>query len=83
MNISLLVPLGKGVERQVEARGYGTASEFVRDLLRREQEQAARAAIDARLLQAIESGEATPMSATDWKRIRNEGLKLARKRGKK
>lgn len=83
MNISLPAPLKDWIEQQVEERGYSTASEFVRDVLRREQEQAARAAIDARLVQAIESGESTPMTAIDWKRVRTEGLKRARNRRKK
>ncbi len=83
MNISLPAPLKNWVEQQVEQRGYSTASEFVRDVLRREQEQAVRAAIDARLVQAIESGESTPMTAKDWKRIRTAGLKRARSRRKK
>ena len=82
MNISLPAPLKSWVEQQVEERGYSTASEFVRDVLRREQEQAARAAIDQRLLQAIESGESTPMTSKDWSRIRAEGSKRARARRK-
>jgi antitoxin ParD1/3/4 len=83
MNISLPGLLKEWVEKQVEERGYSTASEFVRDVLRREQEQAARAAIDSRLIAAIESGESSPMTAMDWKRIRTEGIKRAKRRGKK
>ena len=78
MNISLPAPLKSWIEQQVEERGFSTASEFVRDVLRREQEQAARVAVDARLLQAIESGESTPMTAQDWKRICTEGIKRAK-----
>jgi antitoxin ParD1/3/4 len=83
MNISLPAPLKNWIEQQVEQRGYSTASEFVRDVLRREQEQAVRAAIDERLIQAIDSGESTPMTAKDWTRIRTEGLKRARTRRKR
>ena len=83
MNISLPAPLKSWIEQQVEKRGYSTASEFVRDVLRREQEQAVRVAIDSRLVQAIESGESTPMTAKDWKRIRTEGLRRARSRRRK
>ena len=83
MNISLPAPRKSWIEQQVAERGYSTASEFVRDVLRREQEQAVRAAIDARLVQAIGSGESTPMTAQDWKRIRAEGSKRARSRRKK
>ncbi len=77
MNISLPAPLKLWIEQQVDERGYSTASEFVRDVMRREQEQAARSAIDARLVAAIDSGESTPMTANDWRRIRSEGLKQA------
>ena len=82
MNISLPAPLKGWIEQQVEERGYSTASEFVRDVLRREQEQSLRAAVDAKLVLAIESGESTPMTAKDWQRIRNEGRKQARRRRK-
>ena len=80
MNISLPAPLKNWVAQQVAERGYSTASEFVRDVLRREQEQAARAAVDARLLAAVDSGESTPMTADDWKRIRTKGRKRAASR---
>jgi antitoxin ParD1/3/4 len=82
MNISLPGPLKSWIEKQVEERGYSTASEFVRDLLRREQEQAVRGAIDSSLIKALESGESTPMTAKDWKRIRSEGAKRAHSRKK-
>ena len=83
MNVSLPAPLKEWVQRQVEERGYSTASEYVRDVLRRQREDAARAVIDAKLTEAINSGESTPMTRRDWERIRNEGLKLARSRRKK
>lgn len=83
MNISLPAPLKSWVEQQVETRGYSTASEFVRDVLRREQELSLRTIVDARLEQAIASGESTPMTAQDWQRIRREGQKRARSRRKK
>ena len=37
MNVSLPDSLKEFVESQVGERGYGTSSEFVRDLIRREQ----------------------------------------------
>lgn len=80
MNISLPASLKRWIEKQVSARGYGTASEYVRDVLRREQDSQAR--IDTHLIEAIKSGDSTPMTRKDWRRIRSEGLKLARRRGK-
>lgn len=39
MNISLPESLKAFVDRQVSARGYGTSSEYVRELIRRDQER--------------------------------------------
>jgi len=83
MNISLPAPLKQWVEKQVSKKGYSTASEYVRDVLRREQDQEARAWIDSRLAAAIQSGELTPLTQADWDRIGAEGLKLAGSRRKK
>ena len=40
MNISLPDPLREFVDEQVKQRGYGTSSEYVRDLIRKDQERA-------------------------------------------
>jgi antitoxin ParD1/3/4 len=78
MNVSLPAPLKSWIEQQVAERGFSTASEFVRDLLRREQAAAATARVESRLLDAIESGPAREMDRKAWDRIRSEGIKLAR-----
>jgi antitoxin ParD1/3/4 len=39
MNISLPDDMKEFVDRQVAERGYGTSSEFLRDLIRREQDR--------------------------------------------
>jgi antitoxin ParD1/3/4 len=39
MNISLPDPLKTFVDEQVQQRGYGTSSEYVRDLIRKDQER--------------------------------------------
>ena len=84
MNVSLPIPLKTWVERQVKEKGYSTASEYVRDILRREQEhqQEVQERVDERLAQALKSGESTPMTQADWNRIRSKGLKLLRARGR-
>ena len=69
------------VERQVAAGGYGTVSEFFRQLLREEQQRRGREEKDANLYAALDSGPSTPMTPADWERIRREGRKrIARKR---
>ena len=80
MNISLPAPLKSWVDEQVTLRGYSTASEFVRDVLRREQAAAAKARIDQRLLESLESGPARPMDRKAWDRVRAKGMALARQR---
>ena len=73
MNISLPPTLKDWVDEQVSRRGFGTASEFVRQMLREEQQRQLRERIDAALVEGIESGPSTPMTAQDWDDIRREG----------
>jgi antitoxin ParD1/3/4 len=81
MNISLPASLRQWVEGQVEARGFGTASEFVRDVIRREREKTLLARVDQTLLRAIRT-PVTELTNDDWNDIRTKGRKLARKRRK-
>ena len=75
MNISLPEPMKEWVEQQVTAGGYGTVSEFFRQLLREEQVRRVRRQIDDNLHAALDSGESTPLTPADWDRIRREGRK--------
>src|SRR5262245_44658582 len=83
MNISLPESMKQWVDAQVENGGYGTASEFIRELLRQEQKRRARAQIDANLLDALDSGKSEPMTAKEWEEVRREGRKLAASRKRK
>jgi antitoxin ParD1/3/4 len=58
------------VEEQVAEGGYSTPSEFVRQLLRAEQQRQMREQIDRNLLKALDSGAATDLTAADWDNIR-------------
>jgi antitoxin ParD1/3/4 len=75
LNISLPEPMKEWVEAQVAAGGYGTTSEFFRQLLRAEQQRQLRQEIDDNLHAALDSGASTPMTKKDWDRIRREGRK--------
>ena len=83
MNISLPPTLKDWVDEQVSRRGFGTASEFVRQMLREEQQRELRQRIDAALVEGIESGPSTPMTPQDWDDIRREGRRRLAKRKKK
>ncbi len=80
VNISLPEDMREWVEEQVRSGGYGTVSEYFRELLRHAQKQQAREEIDGKLLAALESGEPVPVTSDDWKQLRKEAKKrLARK----
>jgi len=70
LNISLPETMKTWVEEQVAEGGYSTPSEFVRQLLRAEQQRQMREQIDRNLLKALDSGAATDLTAADWDNIR-------------
>lgn len=82
MNVSLPPVLKQWVDEQVKDRGFGTASEFIRDMLRRQRESSVQYRIEQALLRAVET-PISPMTDQDWRDIASEGRKLAKKRAKK
>ncbi|MEO6436477.1 MAG: type II toxin-antitoxin system ParD family antitoxin [Tepidisphaeraceae bacterium] len=70
MNVSLPRELKRWVDEQVKQGGYGTASEYLRDVLRRARERQARQDIDALLVKAVESGASIAMDDADWTSLR-------------
>lgn len=60
MNISLPNALRAFVEKQVSARGYGTSSEYVRELIRKDQD---RQQLRTLLLEGASSEPSTPADA--------------------
>jgi len=86
MNISLPDDMKEFIDRQVAERGFGTSSEFLRDLIRREQER-------QQLRNLILDGMASPIAgeadAAYFQHYRDrvskaraaETKKVARKRG--
>jgi len=70
MNVSVPEPMRDYVEQQVKTGGYGSVSEYIRDLIRQDQKRKAQEHLENLLLQGIDSGEATNMSDRDWVEIR-------------
>jgi antitoxin ParD1/3/4 len=81
MNISLPQSMKNFVESEVAAGGYGTASEFIRDLLREAQRRKAQAKVDALLLEGLQS-EASEMTRADWSALKRRVRARARKAAK-
>jgi antitoxin ParD1/3/4 len=82
MNISLPTPLRDFVNSQVVAGHYSSASEYIRGLIRQDQERRYREDVDRKLLESLESGPATRMTAEEWNDIRREVRERAARRGK-
>ncbi|HAA31861.1 MAG TPA: type II toxin-antitoxin system ParD family antitoxin [Cyanobacteria bacterium UBA8553] len=70
INISLPDAMRSYVEEQVAQGGYSTVSEYFRELIRLDQKRKAQERLETLLLEGLESGEATEITATDWEDIR-------------
>ncbi len=78
MNISLPESMKKFVEEEVAVGGYGTTSEFFRELLREAKKKRAEERLEQLLLEGVESGKATPMTKKNWEAIKKRGLERLR-----
>jgi antitoxin ParD1/3/4 len=68
MNVSLPDPMKAWVERQAEGERYGNASDYVRDLIRKDQERkAAIDAVQAAITKGLQSGEPQAFDPSDFK----------------
>jgi antitoxin ParD1/3/4 len=62
MNIALPEAMVQFVEEQVVAGDYGSASEYLRDLVRADQKRHAKAQLEQVLLSAMGSGDANDLT---------------------
>jgi antitoxin ParD1/3/4 len=68
MNVSLTDALRDVVDERLRSGLYGNASEYVRELIRRDEEAARQ--LRALYQAGIDSGEPVPMSDEDWEALR-------------
>ena len=68
MNISLPESLKSFVDEQVSQRGYGTSSEYVRELIRKDQD---RLQLRNLLLAGVASAPAAPADASYFEGLRD------------
>ncbi len=72
MNISLPDPMRAFIEEQVKQKGYSTASEYIRHLIRTEQENVEKTRVEALLLEGLDSGEKIEINDEWWEKKREE-----------
>lgn len=70
INISLPEAMRSYVEERVAKGGYGTLSEYFRELVRLDRKRKAQECLENLLLEGLESGEATEMTDSDWEDVR-------------
>lgn len=75
MNISLPDSLKSFVDEQVSQRGYGTSSEYMRELIRKDQD---RSRLRALLLQGAESAPGQPADRAYFDTLRDRIQRRAR-----
>ncbi len=79
MNISLPDTLKSFVDEQVSQRGYGTSSEYVRELIRRDQD---RLQLRSLLLEGASSAPTDPLDGTYFDSLRQQVHGVAKVAGK-
>jgi len=83
LNISLPESMRDFVEEQIRRGAYGTASEYIRSLIRADQRNQAQNELESLLLAGLESGDAETMTQDDWDAIRRQlHRRLGERRGR-
>lgn len=80
MNISLPESLRSFVEEQVETEGYGTASEYIRELLREAKRKKEDKRIEALLIEGLDSGPAIEVTPEWWEQFKSEAIERYKNR---
>jgi antitoxin ParD1/3/4 len=84
LNISLPPSLKEWVEEQIDQGGYGTASEYIRQLIREERKRQGCVHAEEKLQEASDSGEPQTGNAAPWegseKRVEGRNKDSSKKR---
>lgn len=70
INISLPDTMRAYVEEQVAQGGYSSVSEYFRELVRQDQKHRAKERLETMLLEGLNSGDATEITAQNWEDMR-------------
>lgn len=72
MNISLPEPVKSFIDEQVERVGYSSPSEYIRDVVRRDQNERAQDHLEQLLMEGLDSGNPIPVNPEYWNNLRND-----------
>lgn len=72
MNIAIPPLLKEFVQLRVERGGYGSVSEYVRELIRLDQRQSAQSELENELLRGLASGPPVKMTKATWSALRED-----------
>ena len=77
LNISLPEAMKAFVETQVASGQYGSASDYIRDLIRNDQRRRVEQELESKLLDALDSGHYQELTAESFDRLRARVKKTA------
>ena len=83
VHFSLPAPMRRWVEAQIEAGRYGNLSEYIRELIRRDQDRAAQERLERLLLEGLESGNPIDVTPEFWERKKQELIRRSEKLSRK
>ena len=78
LNISLPDSMRTFVDEQVKQKGYSTASEYIRHLIRQDQERSEQKRLETLLMEGLDSGEPIEISEKWWENKREELIQRLR-----
>lgn len=76
VTISMPESLKQFLEHEVQTKGYGNVSEYMRELLRQAQTRDAEARLEALLLEGLAGGEDIPLTPAFWQDLRTDAGKI-------
>jgi len=79
LSISLPEPLKIFVEEESTKKHYSTSSEYIRDLIRKEQNRIAREELEEKILEGLNSKPGVVLTEESWEEIKKEARKRAGK----
>ena len=81
VTISLPDSLKDFIEQEVQTKGYGNVSEYLRGLLREAQRKEEDERLEALLLEGLTSGDEAPLNQEFWRELKKEAAQIvARKK---